>query len=63
MDTIPLYIHAMKEPDNVMMLMLTYGMLLSIGETKNGISLWMESRKWPSLNTQRSSTTTTDFKT
>ena len=34
MDTIPFYIHAKKEPDYVMMLMLTYGMLLSMGETK-----------------------------
>ena len=34
MDTIPFYIHAMKEPDYVMMLMLTYGMLLSMEETK-----------------------------
>ena len=34
MDAIPFYIHAMKEPDYVMMLMSTYGALLSMGETK-----------------------------
>ena len=34
MEGIPFYIHAMKEPDYVMMLVLTYGMLLSMGETK-----------------------------
>ena len=34
MDAIPFCIHAMKEPDYVMMLMSTYGMLLSMGETK-----------------------------
>ena len=34
LDAIPFYIHAMKEPDYVRMLMLTYGTLLSRGETK-----------------------------
>ena len=34
MDAIPFYIHAMKEPDSVMMWMSTYGTLLSTGETK-----------------------------
>ena len=34
MNAIPFYIHAMKEPDYVMMLMSTYGTLLSMGETK-----------------------------
>ena len=34
MDAIPFEIHAMKEPDYVMILMSTYGMILSMGETK-----------------------------
>ena len=34
MDGVPFHIHAMKEPDYIMMLMSTYGMTLRMGVTK-----------------------------
>ena len=34
MDVVPFHIHAMKEPDYIMMLMSTYGMTLRMGVTK-----------------------------
>ena len=34
MDGIPFYVHAMKEPDYVMMLMSTYGTVNGMGEKK-----------------------------
>ena len=34
MDGVPFHIHSMKEPDNIMMLMSTYGMTLRLGVMK-----------------------------
>ena len=48
LDGIPFYIHAMKEPDYVMMLMSMYGTLTSMGENKkrhyseNGVKMTKE---------------------
>ena len=39
MNAVPFHVHAMKEPDYVMMLMSTYGTLTRMGETKKGTTL------------------------
>ena len=45
LDGIPFHLYAMKEPDYMMMIMLTYGTLNKFGEEKSGTTLWIESRR------------------
>ena len=37
MNGVPFHVHAMKEPDYVMMLMSTYGTLTRMGKTKKAL--------------------------